>query len=190
MTKRPGYMTERRKASLAKVNADRLENTREQINLRRQKVALYLSYGFTCGEIAKKLGVVYATAKTDIRALTAEFAERVKHIDIDKFIGNLIFQATQRKRRANQLYLGAGEQVAVKLGALKLIAEEDERIVRILQSVGKLYRQPEAPIQPIIGNLVLQIDAYFDHHGRAGIENFFKKLEDDAVKQLPEHSVS
>jgi hypothetical protein len=190
MTERQGFMTEKKRAHVAKMNIERLEHTREQINLRRQKVALYLSYGFNCGEIAKKLGVVYATAKTDIKALNAEFAERIKHIDIDKFIGNLIFQATQRKRRANQLYLSAGEQVAVKLGALKLIAEEDERIVRILQSVGKLYKQPEVPTQPMIGNLVLQIDAYFDQHGPAGIENFFKRLEDDAVKQLPEHSVS
>jgi len=185
----PKQLSERRRRHLTRINQERLSRWRDQIDLRRQKVTLYLSYGFNTGEIARKLGTSYGTAKADVKAIGAEWAEQVKHIDVDKFIGNLIFQAVQRKRRANQLYLGSNNE-AVKIASLKLIAEEDERIVRILQSVGKLYKQPEAPQQPMIGNLVLQIDAYFDQHGRAGIENFFRKLEDDAVKRLPEHPVS
>ena len=115
---------------------------RQEIRLRREKVKVMLGLGLSGLEMSKQLGVDSKTIYRDIKEIRKEWGREIRNINLDEFIGS-IWADCQRRKKEYQRIFQSTKSEQVKISCLKAQAEEDERIVKVLQSVGKLHKEPE-----------------------------------------------
>lgn len=108
---------------------------------KKKRVAYFHALGYSITEIAEKLGVSYRSAELYLVELRKQWHDEIASISLEDFIATLMLSVAQRKRRAQNLYASTSND-SVKLGALKLIGDEDDRMVNLLQSLGQIYKSP------------------------------------------------
>lgn len=130
-----------RKQNLAALQAANVTRSDGKL-AKKKRVAYFHALGYSQAEIAEKLGVSLDAVEIYVKELRGEFLKELASVPLQDFIATLMLSIGQRKRRAQNLYASTTND-AVKLGALKLIAEEDDRVVKFLQSLGAVYKAPE-----------------------------------------------
>jgi len=144
---------------------------------RMAKVAHYRGYGFSLREIATKLEVSFSTVRDDIADLKREWKGQVEKIDLSEYVGAVVYDAQLRKRRANKIFLETTNP-AVKLGCLKLMSDEDERTIRLLQSVGLLYKRPEGMSLQITAGKIQEAEDVLNGNGIRTADDLIAVLRD------------
>ncbi len=162
---------------LSNANKTRLEKLRKAKEVRMPQLALLFTCGYSLSEIAVSLKVSTKTIGNEIKELKEGWARNVGNIDLDDLIGQMIAEALIRKRRANEIFVKAANNLT-KVSILKLLADEDQRIVNLLQSVGKLFEKPKEMI--IENTYEIKARQYFEERGSDGITELFGKLAKSA----------
>ena len=112
-----------------------MKNTQGNIDVRREKVKLMLSLGYPQRIIAQKLGYSFRTITYDIKAIREDWSSQIKNLDLDQLISEIQFDLNNRRRELMDIITHAESQ-KIKISALRALAEENERIIRILQNAG------------------------------------------------------
>lgn len=120
-----------------------MRNSPENIDVRRNKIRLLLSFKFPQSEIARQLNVSLRTIVYDIKEIRKEWNTQIKKIDLDQLISELQFELDNRRRELYAIAQAQGTDVKDKISALRALAEENDRLVRLLQSVGKIEKTPD-----------------------------------------------
>ena len=114
-----------------------MNNTAENIEVRREKVKLMLSLGYPHRVIASKLGYSYRTIAYDIKKIREEWSMQIKNIDLDQLIAEIRFDLNNRRRELMDI-IRTTQDEKIKVSATRALAEENERIIRILQNAGAM----------------------------------------------------
>ncbi len=156
-----------------KANKTRIEKQRKAKDARMPQLALLFTCGYSITEIANSLEVSTTTISSEIKELKEGWAQSVGTINLDYFIGQLIAEAKIRKRRANEIFVKS-DSSKTKISILRLLADEDQRVVNLLQSVGKLFEKPREMV--IENTFKAKTYEYFEEMGSDGITQFFGAL--------------
>ena len=116
--------------------------TKEVRDLRREKVKLLLSLNFPISQIALQLNVSRRTIKYDVKHVRQEWGVQLKTIDLDQLISEVIFDLNNRRR---ELYgiLKKPDSQRNKMRAIAALGKENDRVIALLQSVGKVDKIPD-----------------------------------------------
>ena len=150
----------------------RLEKYKKAKEMRLPQVAMLHTMGYSSIEIATSLKVSRETIRNEIKELKANWAASIANIDLDYFIGQLVEEAKIRKKRINDIF-NKTENYHTRLIALKQLAEEDKRVVDLLQSVGKLFEKPK---ELVVNKVETAAREYFEEMGSDGITKYFGAL--------------
>jgi len=139
-----------------------MKTTKEVRDVRRDRVRLLLSLQFPLSKIALKLGVSRRTIFYDIKQIRKDWGVQIKTIDLEQLIAEIMFDLNNRRRELYKI-LDESKNDYIKLGAIAALGKENDRIINLLQSVGKVNKVPDE----IKGTFVFE----FGDHGSPGDDN-------------------
>ena len=116
--------------------------TKEVRELRREKVKLLLSLNFPLSQIALQLNVSRRTIKYDVKYIRQEWGVQLKTIDLDQLISEVIFDLNNRRRELYAIVKTPDSQ-RNKMRAIAILGKENDRVIALLQSIGKVEKVPE-----------------------------------------------
>lgn len=136
----------------------KMRNTPENIEIRREKVKLLLSLGFPQSEIARQLKYSLRTIVSDVNYIRREWSKQIKNIDLEQLISEMKFETKHRIKelysmiqRSTRIVQEGDQRILIqgikdrdKISAIRVVGDETERIVRLLQSVGIIHKEPES----------------------------------------------
>jgi transcriptional antiterminator len=119
-----------------------MNTTREVRETRREKVKLLLSLHFPISEIARQLKASRRTITYDVRYIRQKWGEQIKTIDLEQLIAEIQFDLNNRRRELYSVIQNTlGDQA--KINAISALGKENDRIIALLQSVGKIDKVPD-----------------------------------------------
>ena len=119
-----------------------MNTTREVRELRREKVKLLLSLNFPITQIALQLKVSRRTITCDVRHIRKKWGEQIKTIDLDQLIAEVMFDLNNRRRELYSVVQKASNQQN-KIYAIAALGKENDRVIALLQSIGKVDKIPD-----------------------------------------------
>jgi len=119
-----------------------MNTTREVRELRREKVKMLLSLNYPVSQIALQLKVSRRTIKYDIKYIRSQWGVQIKTIDLEQLIAEIMFDLNNRRR---ELYSVIKDEKGseAKIKAITALGKENDRVVALLQSVGKVDKVPD-----------------------------------------------
>lgn len=112
------------------------------IETRRRWVSRYLVDGYAPEQIAEMLGVHRATVFRDIAAIQAANLATLRGVDADVLGAELREGYLSRKRRLAGIREEALDDGRLQVAIAEQESAEDERFLRMTQSLGLVYRAP------------------------------------------------
>jgi len=119
-----------------------MRNSKENIEVRREKVKLLLSLGFPQSEIARQLKCSLRTIANDVKEIRKEWAVQIKNIDLNQLVAEMRYELDNRRREFYDIIQNTNSD-QIKINALKALGDEETRLMNILQSVGMVHKEPE-----------------------------------------------
>lgn len=139
-----------------------MRNSKENISIRREKVKLFMSLSFPQHEIARQLSCSPRTIWADIKAIRKGWSSHLQNIDLDQLVSEMKHELDARRRELWNIIQGLPVRergviqrdddgniirivpsAQIKINALKALGDENKRLIELLQSVGKVHREPE-----------------------------------------------
>ena len=119
-----------------------MNTTREVRELRREKVKLLLSLNFPISQIALQLNASRRTITYDVKKIRQEWGEQIKTFDVDQLISEVIFDLNNRRRELYDIMKKPDSQ-RNKMRAIAALGKENDRVIALLQSIGKVDKVPD-----------------------------------------------